>query len=90
MLPRACSRVPALTSVVLYQDLKSVASTSRASAELTILGVNRESSKSGFLLGNSLYLCLHLLGFCNFCRDISSIDKLHLRTSCYLHSNIPR
>ena len=34
MLPRACSRVPALTSVVLYQDLQRAASVSRASAEL--------------------------------------------------------
>lgn len=78
MLPRACSRVPALTSVVLYQDLKSAASVSRASAELTILGVNRESSKSGFLLGNPLYHCLHLLGFCNFDAGFSASSSLQM------------
>ena len=78
MLPRACSRVPALTSVVLYQDLKRAASMSRASAELTILGVNRESSKSAFLLGNSLYLCLHLLGFCNFEAGFGASSSLQM------------
>ena len=78
MLPRACSRVPALTSVVLYQDLKRAASMSRASAELTILGVNRESSKSGFLLGNPLYRCLHLLGFCNFEAGFSASSSLQM------------
>ena len=85
LIPVWCSRVPALTSVAPNQDLHRGAWAPGASAELAIVGVNREVSQSGFLLG--VYRCLHFLGFCKFGAgfNASSILQMSMQERMAVH-----
>ena len=66
------------------------ASMNGASAELAIVGVNREVSQSGFLLG--VYRCLHFLGFCKFgagfnASSILQVEQSHKKQPDVCHSD---